>query len=95
MLIPRDHGREVLEIGCELLQFDHIIRLYVIPTPYELVKSLFFRFFICYNFWMTLGIINLANLLKSDGITNYLAYPFISINDRFISIFVGLASEVI
>ena len=42
MLVSWHHAADIFEIGCEFLEFDHIVRFYVVPAPYELSENLFF-----------------------------------------------------
>ena len=44
MFVSGNHAGKVLEIGCEFLKLDLVIRFNVVPAPDELRKGLFFAF---------------------------------------------------
>ncbi len=88
MVVPRNHAGQVLEVCCELLQLNHIVRLYVVPTPYELVEGLLFRFFVGQHLRVSLCVIDLTHLLQGYLLTCYLVHPLVGVDDRFITILV-------
>ena len=42
MIVSGDHAGEVLEVGSELFQLDHVVWFDVVPTPHELIECLLF-----------------------------------------------------
>lgn len=63
MFVTGNHAGKVLEIGCEFLKLDLVIRFNVVPAPDELRKGLFFAFLPRQHLRMPLGVVHFAQLL--------------------------------
>lgn len=95
MIVARDHARQVLEVRSELLELDHVIWLYVVPTPYELVEGLLLALLASQHLRMPLRIIDLAHLLEHHLVSGDLLHSFVGVQDGFVTVFVEFPPEVV
>lgn len=94
MLIPRNNRRYVFIVSPKLIQAHLVPRLYIVPTPYELIKSLFLWFLRCYHLWMTCRIVHFTQLLHCHLRTHHLPHSVVCILDRLCPVLVQLSSQV-
>lgn len=80
VVVAGDHAGEVLEVGGELLQFDSIVGLDVVPAPYELIECLLLGLLCSKHFGMALCIVDLAHFLQSDLLPRCLLHSLVGID---------------
>ena len=95
VVISRDHTRKILKICGKLLEFDAIIRLDVVPTPHKLIKRLLLALPVGRNLRMPPCIVDLAQFLKSNLLTDDLLHPLVCVYNGFVTVFVQFSSKVV
>ena len=92
VLVSRNHPRQVLEVTPELLQPHLVVRLYVVPTPHELVKRILLRLTLRQHLRVPLRVENLPQLLQCHPISCHLLHPVVRVHYRLLPVLVQLPS---
>lgn len=95
MLISGDHAGEILEVGRELLQLHHIVRLDVVPTPHELVERLLLALLVRQHFGVSLRVVHLPQLLQGHLVADDLPHPFVCVYNALVPAFVHFAPQIV
>jgi hypothetical protein len=95
MLVTWNHPRKVLEVRCELLNLNDVVRLDIIPAPDEFVEGLLVALLHRQHLWMLFGVVHLSQFLQCNLFPHYFFHSFVSANYRVIPIFIHFASQLI